>query len=92
MFRTPFRHVASDVLHDLITAFLVAVAALTASGLLDRRWVALCQQPSGTRRDPRPQRIGACARPTARGLAGSTQRGARPAVDSNGRLMAVTAA
>ncbi|MEA2968989.1 MAG: hypothetical protein QOE78_2250, partial [Alphaproteobacteria bacterium] len=23
MFRTPFRHVASDVLHDLITAFLV---------------------------------------------------------------------
>jgi len=41
MFRTPFRHVASDVLHDLITAFLVAVAALTAPGLLDRIWDAL---------------------------------------------------
>jgi hypothetical protein len=41
MFRTPCRHVASDVLHDLITAFLVAVAALTASGLLDRIWDAL---------------------------------------------------
>ena len=41
MFRTPFRHVASDVLHDLLTAFLVAVGALTASGLLDRIWDAL---------------------------------------------------
>lgn len=41
MSRTPFRHVASDVLHDLITAFLVAVAALAASGLLDRIWDAL---------------------------------------------------
>ena len=29
----------SDVLHDLITAFLVAVAALIASGLLDRIWI-----------------------------------------------------
>jgi hypothetical protein len=41
MFRTPFRHVASDVLHDLITAFLVAVAAIIASGLLNRIWDAL---------------------------------------------------
>ena len=41
MFRIPFRHVASDVLHDLITAFLVAVAAIIASGLLNRIWDAL---------------------------------------------------
>jgi hypothetical protein len=34
------RHVASDVLHDLITSILVAVAAVIASGLLDRVWDA----------------------------------------------------
>ena len=90
MFRIPFRHVASDVLHDLITAFLVAVAALTASGLLDR---------NGMRSDSNRRELGVIrdhsASAHARGprrLAGSTQRGARPAVDSNGRLMAVTAA
>ena len=41
MFRHRSADVASDVLHDLITALLVAVAALTASGLLDRIWNAL---------------------------------------------------
>lgn len=34
------RHVASDVLHDLITSILVAVAAVIASGLLERVWDA----------------------------------------------------
>jgi hypothetical protein len=35
------RHVASDVLHDLITSILVAITAVIASGLLDRVWDAL---------------------------------------------------
>jgi hypothetical protein len=38
MFPGPFRH---DVLIDLVTAVLVALAAVIASGLLDRIWDAL---------------------------------------------------
>jgi hypothetical protein len=34
-------HTASDVLHDLIIAFLVAIAAVATSGLLGRVWEAL---------------------------------------------------
>jgi hypothetical protein len=41
MFPGPFRHVASDVMHDLVTAVLVALAAIIASGPLDRIWDAL---------------------------------------------------
>jgi hypothetical protein len=41
MFPGGFRHMANDVLSDLITAFLVAVAAVIASGLLTRVWDAL---------------------------------------------------
>ena len=41
MFPRPFRHLASDVVNDLVTAFLVALAAVIASGLLDRIWDAL---------------------------------------------------
>jgi hypothetical protein len=37
----PWRHTASAVLNDLIIAFLVATAAVIASGLLDRVWDAL---------------------------------------------------
>ena len=33
--------IASDVLNDLITSVLVALAAVIASGLLDRIWDAL---------------------------------------------------
>ena len=41
MFPGPFRHLASDLLNDLVTAVLVALAAVIASGLLDRIWDAL---------------------------------------------------
>ena len=34
-------HVADSMLHDLITAILVAIAAVIASGLLDRIWDTL---------------------------------------------------
>ena len=34
-------HVADSILHDLITAILVAIAAVIASGLLDRIWDTL---------------------------------------------------
>ena len=34
-------HVADSMLHDLITAILVATAAVIASGLLDRIWDTL---------------------------------------------------
>jgi hypothetical protein len=37
----PPRHVADTMLHDLITAILVATAAVIASSLLDRIWDAL---------------------------------------------------
>jgi hypothetical protein len=40
MFPGPFRHLASDLLNDLVTAVLVALAAVIASGLLDRIWEA----------------------------------------------------
>jgi hypothetical protein len=38
MFPGPFRRLASDVVNDLVTAFPVALAAVIASGLLDRIW------------------------------------------------------
>jgi hypothetical protein len=41
MFPGPFRHLASDALNDLVIAVLVALAAVIASGLLDRIWDAL---------------------------------------------------
>jgi hypothetical protein len=41
MFLGPFRHLAGDVVSDLVTAVLVALAAVIASGLLDRIWDAL---------------------------------------------------
>jgi hypothetical protein len=41
MFPGPFRHLASEVLSDLVTAVLVALAAVIASGVLDRIWDAL---------------------------------------------------
>jgi hypothetical protein len=41
IFRRPFRHGASEVVSDLITALLVAFAAVIASSLLDRIWDAL---------------------------------------------------
>lgn len=41
MFPGPFRHLASEVLSDLVTAVLVALAAVIASCLLDRIWDAL---------------------------------------------------
>ena len=41
MFPGPFRHLASEVLSDLVTAVLVALAAVIASRLLDRIWDAL---------------------------------------------------
>ena len=34
-------YVADSMLHDLITAILVAIAAVIASGLLDRIWDTL---------------------------------------------------
>jgi hypothetical protein len=37
----PWRHVASDILNDLIVSIVVAVTAVLASGLLDRMWEAL---------------------------------------------------
>jgi hypothetical protein len=37
----PWRHTADEVLHDLIIAFLVAIAAVITSGILDRVWEAL---------------------------------------------------
>ncbi|MGZ3357547.1 MAG: hypothetical protein ACXVBO_22235 [Isosphaeraceae bacterium] len=37
----PFRHLDGDVVADLITSVLVALAAVIASGLLDRIWDAL---------------------------------------------------
>jgi hypothetical protein len=37
----PWRHAASAVLNDLIIAFLVAIAAVVATDLLDRVWDAL---------------------------------------------------
>ena len=37
----PWRHVASDILNDLIASIVVAVTAVLASGLLDRMWEAL---------------------------------------------------
>ena len=37
----PWRHIASDVLNDLIIAVLVAIAAVITSGLLDRVWEAV---------------------------------------------------
>ena len=39
--RLPWCHAASDVLNDLIISILVAIAAVLASGLLDRVWDAL---------------------------------------------------
>ena len=41
MFPGPFRHLASEVLSDLVAAVLVALAAVIASRLLDRIWDAL---------------------------------------------------
>jgi hypothetical protein len=41
LFPGPFRHLASEVLSDLVTAVLVALAAVIASRLLDRIWDAL---------------------------------------------------
>jgi hypothetical protein len=41
MFPGPFRHLASEVLSDLVTAVLVALAAVIATRLLDRIWDAL---------------------------------------------------
>lgn len=38
---SPPRHVASDILNDLVVSILVAVTAVLASGLLDRVWEAL---------------------------------------------------
>jgi hypothetical protein len=38
MFLGPFRHLASDVMSDLVIAVLVALAAVIASGLVDRIW------------------------------------------------------
>jgi hypothetical protein len=37
----PWRHAASAVLNDLIIAFLVAIAAILATDLLDQIWEAL---------------------------------------------------
>jgi hypothetical protein len=37
----PSRHFASDEMNDLVIAVLVALAAVIASGLLDRIWDAL---------------------------------------------------
>jgi hypothetical protein len=41
MFPGPCRHLVSDVMSDLAIAVLVALAAVIASGLLDRIWDAL---------------------------------------------------
>jgi len=41
MFPGLFRHLASEVLSDLVTAVLVALAAVIATRLLDRIWDAL---------------------------------------------------
>jgi hypothetical protein len=41
MFPGPSRHFASDVMSDLVIAVHVALAAVIASGLLDREWDAL---------------------------------------------------
>ena len=41
MFPGPFRHLASEVLSDLVTAVLVALAAVIATRLLNRIWDAL---------------------------------------------------
>jgi hypothetical protein len=41
MFLGPFRHLASDVMSDLVIAVLVALAAVIASGLVDRIWDTL---------------------------------------------------
>jgi hypothetical protein len=41
MFPGPSGHFASDVMNDLVIAVLVALAAVIASGLLDRLWDAL---------------------------------------------------
>jgi hypothetical protein len=41
MFPAPSRHFASDVMSDLVIAVLVALAAVIASGLLDRIWDVL---------------------------------------------------
>jgi hypothetical protein len=40
-FTGPSRHFASDVMSDLVIAVLVALAAVIASGLLDRIWDVL---------------------------------------------------
>ena len=37
----PSRHLASDTLNDLIISIFLAVATVTAAGLLDRLWNAL---------------------------------------------------
>jgi hypothetical protein len=60
-FRRPQRHIAGTVLHDLITAVLVALAAVIASGLLDRIWDALLStgEPTGFSR-PSLKRIRRC--------------------------------
>jgi hypothetical protein len=41
VFPGPSRHFASDAMNDLVIAVLVALAAVIASGLLDRIWDAL---------------------------------------------------
>jgi hypothetical protein len=41
IFPGPFRHLTGDVVSDLVIAVLVALAAVIASGLLDRIWDAL---------------------------------------------------
>jgi hypothetical protein len=41
MFPGPSRHFARDVMSDLVIAVLVALAAVIASGLLDRIWDVL---------------------------------------------------
>jgi hypothetical protein len=41
MFPGPSRQFASDVMSDLVIAVLVALAAVIASGLLDRIWDVL---------------------------------------------------
>ena len=41
MLSGPFRHLARDVLNDLVTAVLVSLSAVIASELLERIWDGL---------------------------------------------------
>ena len=50
MFPGPFRHLSSDVVSDLVTSILVAVAAVIATRLLDHMGCSLSD--GGQRRYP----------------------------------------